>query len=163
MSEITTESAGEVQESAGEEQQADQAFTQADVDRIVAERLKRERDKIGDIKGLKAAADELAQIKESQKSEAQKQADRLAALEGEAKAARTEALRLRVAAKFSIGEEDADLFLTGDDEETLTKQAQRLSERESERKKQGNFVPREGSTSKNIEGDEREAVRSLFG
>lgn len=162
MSEITTE-AGESTEGQEQEQATDQAFTQADVDRIVAERLKRERDKVGDIKGLKAAADELAQIKESQKSEAQKQADRLAALEGEAKAARTEALRLRVAAKYSIGEEDADLFLTGDDEETLAKQAQRLSERDSERKKQGNFVPREGNTSKNVEGDEREAVRSLFG
>ena len=167
MSEPTTESAGAFTEADSEgqehEQQPDQAFTQADVDRIVTERLKRERDKIGDVKALKAAADELAQIKESQKSEAQKQADRLASLEGEAKQARTEALRLRTAAKFKIGEVDADLFLTGEDEETLTKQAQRLVERDSEHKKQGNFVPREGNNSKTAEGDEREAVRSLFG
>lgn len=42
-----------------------------------------------------------------------------------------EALRLRVAVKHNISEEDAELFLTGTDEETLTKQAQRLAERRS--------------------------------
>ena len=43
--------------------------------------------------------------------------------------ATAEALRLRVAAKHGINDEDADLFLTGTDAETLERQAARLVER----------------------------------
>jgi hypothetical protein len=105
----------------------------------------------------------LKEFEDRDKSEAEKQAERLKALEAEATSARAEALRLRVAAKFGIGDEDADLFLTGSDEETLTKQAERLSARETERKKSGNHVPREGATpSAAGGGDERAFARSLF-
>lgn len=110
----------------------------------------------------KSAADRLAEIEEANKTEAQKAADRLAAAEKDAASARSEALRLRVAAKFGIGDEDADLFLTGTDEETLTKQATRLTARESERKKQGNHVAREGTQTSAATSDERELARSLF-
>lgn len=109
------------------------------------------------------AAKRLAEIEESQKTEAQKTADRLAAAEKDAANARSEALRLRIASRFQIGDEDADLFLTGDDEATLTKQAERLTARETERKKQGNHVAREGSTPAPGEGGDREAVRAIFG
>lgn len=109
------------------------------------------------------AARRLAEIEEANKTEAQKTADRLAAAEKDAATARSEALRLRVAAKHGISEEDADLFLTGSDEETLTKQAERLAGREADRKKQGNHVPREGSpVSAPTEGDAQFA-RSLLG
>lgn len=43
--------------------------------------------------------------------------------------ATAEALRLRVAAKHGISDEDADLFLTGTDAATLERQAARLVER----------------------------------
>lgn len=109
------------------------------------------------------AAKRLAEIEEASKTEAQKQADRLAAAEAEAQQARAEALRFKVAAKFQVSDEDAELFLTGTDEATLTKQAQRLTERDTERKKHGNHVPREGATSAAIEGDERSTARALFG
>lgn len=112
----------------------------------------------------KTAADKLAELEEASKSEAQKVADRLTAAENEAAEARREALRLRVAARFQIGDEDADLFLTGSDEQTLTKQAERLSARESERKKNGNHVPREGSTpTKPAEDEMRAFARGVFG
>lgn len=158
---MSEEGTTEAVEAEGQGQKS--AFTQEDVDRIVAERLKRERDKIGDVKALKAAADELAQIKEAQKSAAEKQAEKIAALEAEARQARVEALRFRVASKFGIADEDAELFLTGDDEETLTKQAKRLADRESERKNKNNVVPREGNNPKSAGGDERAFVRQLFG
>ena len=45
----------------------------------------------------------------------------------EAAAAKAEALRWRIAAKHGISDEDAETFLTGSDEESLTKQAQRLA------------------------------------
>lgn len=75
------------------------------------------------------AAKRLAEIEEAQKSEAEKSADRLRAAEVERDAALREALRFKVASKHGISDEDADLFLTGSDEETLTKQAERLADR----------------------------------
>lgn len=45
--------------------------------------------------------------------------------------ATAEALRLRVAAKHGISDDDADLFLTGTDRDTLEAQAKRLAERAS--------------------------------
>jgi hypothetical protein len=109
------------------------------------------------------AAKELAAIRESQKSEAEKVAERLAAAERDAQTARAEALRLRVAAKFGISDEDADLFLVGTDEATLTKQAERLAGREADRKRNGNHVPREGNTPPAGDSSEREVARALFG
>lgn len=78
------------------------------------------------------AAKRLAEIEEAQKSEAEKVADRLAQAEKAAEDARREALRFKIAAKFQVSDEDADLFLTGSDEETLTKQAERLAARNEE-------------------------------
>jgi hypothetical protein len=91
------------------------------------------------------AAKRLAEIEDANKSEADKAAERIRALEVDAAEARREALRFKVASRFGVSDEDADLFLTGSDEETLTKQAERLGAREAERKKNGNFVPREGN------------------
>lgn len=109
------------------------------------------------------AAKRLADIEEANKTEAQKLEAQLAAATGDAASARAEALRFRIASKFKIGDEDADLFLTGTDEATLTKQAERLAGRESERQKNGNHVSREGQTTTTAEGDDRTFVRGLFG
>lgn len=134
----------------------EQTFTQADVDRIVAERLKREREKFtakyGDYDDLKAKAGEKATADE-----------RIAALEREVETTRREALRRRVQAAHGINDEDADLFLTGADEESLTKQAQRLAAREDERKQHGNHVPDEGNNPTPAGDDDRGFVRELFG
>jgi len=111
------------------------------------------------------AASRLAELEESQKSEAQKLADAKTAAEKEASDARAEAMRWRVAAKHGVSDEDAELFLTGTDEETLTKQAQRLGERESDRKKNGNVASKEGTNSNERPktNDVREFTRGLFG
>lgn len=92
------------------------------------------------------AAKRLAEIEEANKSEAEKAADRIKALEADAEKARTEAMRFKVASKYGIGDEDADLFLTGSDEESLTRQAERLAARAEERRKQGNHVASEGQS-----------------
>jgi hypothetical protein len=57
-----------------------------------------------------------------------------AAKDAEAAAAKatTEALRWRVAAKHGVTDDDAELFLTGSDEDTLTRQAERLAARTTE-------------------------------
>ena len=78
----------------------------------------------------KGAADELAQIRDAQKSDAERAAEALATAQAEAESARAELLRYRVAAQHGITDaDDITLFLTGTDEDTLTKQATRLAER----------------------------------
>jgi len=57
------------------------SYQQDEVDRIVGERLARERRKFADYADLKAAADRLAKIEEQQKTETQRLADQLAAAE----------------------------------------------------------------------------------
>lgn len=143
--EVATEGANQAKEG--------QLVPQADVDRIIRERVARERAKYADYDELKAKA-----------AGSQTLEERLASLEGELTAARTTALRSEIAAKHGLSAEDRDLFLTGADESTLTAQALRLSERDADRKKQGNFAPKEGTTtnSGNDNGDFRDVVKQLF-
>jgi hypothetical protein len=151
MSEIQTPDP-KLDESVKDSDKQEQTFTQADVDRIVKERVQRERAKFGDYDELKTKAGQAATAEE-----------RIAALEREVQQSQREALRRRVQAAHGIADEDADLFLTGTDEDTLTAQAKRLAERESERKRQGNHVPREGATpSEPHEDGLRTFTRSLF-
>lgn len=80
-------------------------------------------------KQLNEATAKLTEIEKAQLSELERaQADAQEAREVAAKAT-AEALRFRIAAKHKISDEDAELFLTGTDEESLTKQAERLVER----------------------------------
>lgn len=114
----------------------------------------------------RAAADELAALKDSQKTAEQRFEDRLREVEQRAADAETKALRSDIAAEHGITAQDRDLFLTGTDEETLTAQAKRLAERETERKKQGNHAPREGDTKQAGNANEqsaREFAGELFG
>lgn len=139
-------------------------FTQADVDRIVRERLQQQaKNKFGDYDQLKAKADESQTLEQ-----------RLATLEGELTTTKAAALRTQIASEFGISTKkgakgepsDADLFLTGADEATLTAQAQRLAAATADRKKNGNVARNEGDTKQNDNagtGDLREFARGLFG
>ena len=109
-----------------------------------------------------SAAQRLAEIEQSQKSEAEKAADRIKQLEGEAESARRDALRFKVASEFGIATERAELLLTGSDEETMRRQAEALKGESDERKKQGNRAPSEGAVTPTSAGDDREFVRQLF-
>ena len=132
-------------------EKSEPTFTQVDVDRIVRERVKREREKFADYDDLKSKAEGAKSAEE-----------RIAALEQEIQATKREAMRRRVQAAHGISDEDADLFLTGTDEDTLAAQAKRLAARESERKKQNNVSPREGNTPKAGDDPMREFTRGLF-
>lgn len=137
--------------------------TQADLDALLRDRLNRERNKYADYKDVKAKAERLDQLEEANKSELQKMTDRLNALEKERDDAAARTLRLEVAADYGIPRDDAELFLTGTDETTLKRQAQRLVDRDTERKKNGNHVPREGANPVIADNDERATARLLFG
>lgn len=145
----------------GDTQQQGQSVPQAEVDRIVRERVARERAKYADYDELKAKAEGSRTLEQ-----------RLADLETELTTTKAKALKTSVAAKFGISTEpgpkgepsDADLFLTGSDEATLTAQAQRLAARVADQKKQGNVALKEGTTTTSGKGDDdmREFARNLF-
>jgi len=75
---------------------------------------------------FKAQIDAINQANETAIEKAQREAKEAQELASKATA---DALRFRVAAKHGISDEDADLFLTGTDTETLERQAARLVER----------------------------------
>lgn len=79
----------------------------------------------------KAAADAAARIKEYEdrdKSELEKLQEKAHAAEQRAAELERETLRHRVAAQYGIATEDAQELLTGSDEDTLTRQAERISQ-----------------------------------
>ena len=138
--------------------------TQDDLNKVINERLQRERAKYADYKDLQSKAKKLDDLETANQTEAEKSAKRVADLEAELTGVRAESTRLRIASENGITDaDDISLFLTGTDEETLTKQAKRLAGREADRKKNGNHVPREGASPTSQEGAELETVRSLFG
>lgn len=149
-------------------------FTQDEVNKLIgttrAEERRKVSEKYSDYDDLKKAAD------------GKKTADQLVAdLQKRIEQSETKALRAQVAADFGISTKrgddgelsDADLFLTGTDEETLIAQAKRLSDRaaekaqaEADRKKKNPIVSKEGTSTKTgttTEEDDREFARSFFG
>ena len=138
--------------------------SQEALDKALSKRLERERAKFADYDELKAKAGQLDALAEESRPELDKAKDAATKAEGERDSARAEALRLRIAVEHGISIEDADLFLTGSDEESLRAQAKRLSDRETDRKKQGPLAPREGQTiSRPADNGEAAFARSLFG
>lgn len=109
-----------------------------------------------------AAAKRLEELEAANKSDLEKATEQAAKAAEEAADARAEALRLRIAVEHGIGVEDADLFLTGRDEETLRAQAKRLADREADRKKHGARVPAEGGSPGGKSDDLRDFTRQLF-
>lgn len=137
------------------ETDADKTFTQADVDKIVRDRLAQQaKNKFGDYDALKAKADGAKTLEE-----------KFTELESKYTQAEARALRSDIAARHGITAEDRDLFLTGSDEATLEAQAKRLAERVADQKKNGNVARKEGGTSNSGDPDKdmRTAVRNLFG
>jgi hypothetical protein len=109
----------------GDPAESDETLGEGGKKALVAERKAREAAE-KQAAELKARLDKIEAANMSDLERAQKEA--ADAKEAAAKAT-ADALRFRVAAQNGISDEDADLFLTGSDLETLTKQATRLKER----------------------------------
>lgn len=106
-----------------------------------------------------AAAQRLAQIEGEQGAAEAKNAERITELENKLAAAERTALVARVQASHGVSDEDAALFLTGEDEKTLNAQAKRLAERNPS----GPVAPREGTPRNSSSEDPmREFARNLF-
>lgn len=77
-------------------------FTQEDLDRVVDDRLKRERGKYSDYEDLKKAAEELADLKAKDQTELDREKAARAAAEKERDDAKTSALRFEIAAEKGV-------------------------------------------------------------
>lgn len=80
------------------------------------------------------ARQELDKVRKAQMSDEERRAEEVAATEKRAKDAEERAekaaldvLRYKIATRHGISDEDAELFLTGSDEETIAKQAERFT------------------------------------
>lgn len=102
---------------------AEKTFTQADVERIIADRLKRERDKYADYDDLKAKAAEA----DTSRSDLQKLTDRVTAAEKRAADAEAKQLRAEVAQAKGLSAAQAKR-LTGTSKEELEADADELLE-----------------------------------
>lgn len=102
-------------------------------------------------KALKAANAKITEAEHAKLSDTERAKAEAAQFRAEAEQARAEALRFRIATKHGITDEDAELFLTATDEETLTRQAERLSGRNKDQQEQQSrnalHVPGEGNSS----------------
>ena len=158
MSEVTT---AEVTETVTEETEHTEA-QQLPADHPLVKTLAAQK---AQLKEYKAKASELDQIREAQKSEAEKVADRLAKADAEVAAVPVrvcEALKAHLVKIHEITDEDSELFLTATDPETLLKQADRLVAQSGKRNK--NIVPREGRTPNPAPVDpSREFLRAING
>ncbi|WP_176955744.1 DUF4355 domain-containing protein [Sinosporangium album] len=101
-------------------------FTQADVDRIVSERLARDRARYADYDALKTKAGKFDELTEAQKTEAQKREDELLAATTRAVATEVELWKERAARKHGLDEELLQ-FLGGTTEAEVEERAKTLA------------------------------------
>jgi hypothetical protein len=128
----------------------DQTFTQADVDRIVRERVKREREKFADYDDLKARAGNATTLEE-----------RVAEIERQAKESEERALRAEVANAKGLTPTQAKR-LVGTTREELEADAADLLADIGAQKKKNNVSPREGNNPQPSDDPMREFTRGLF-
>lgn len=129
---------------------AEQTFTQADVDRIVRERVKRERDKFADYDDLKAKASSATTLEE-----------RVAEIERAARESELRAMRAEVANAKGLTPTQAKR-LVGSTREELEADAAELLADIGAQQKNGNHAPREGNTPQASTDPMREFARGLF-
>lgn len=128
----------------------DQTFTQAELDRIVSERLQRERAKFADYDDLKAKAAEKVTIEE-----------RVADIERAARASEERALRAEVANAKGLTPSQAKR-LVGSTREELEADAAELLTDIGAQKQSSNVSPREGNQPTATDDPMREFARGLF-
>lgn len=142
------------------QEEHERVFTQAELDRIVTERLERDR------KNRSLSPEQVKEMKqqladaEVKMTGAEKLQARVSELETKLSQSEMTAARARIQASYGITDEDAELFLIGTDAETIEKQAKALSERLA------NAAPGhtpEGSNNRPKSSEERSFIRGLTG
>lgn len=153
-------------ENAGEQstpKQFDAITSQEDLDRIVQDRIARERKKFADYEEAKAAQKKLAELEEANKSELEKAVARAEAAEAKLVESEKRSIRSAVLAKHAIPEDFQDLVV-GDTEEALSSSAERIAALIKGKQFEGLVDRKQGATpNQPADSGERETVRALFG
>lgn len=123
--------------------------SQQELDRIIQDRLARERSKYADYDALKADAAKYRKAEEASKTELQKALDRATAAETALAANEAETLRLTVASEYGISGDYLDL-LSGNDRAELESKAEKVAalitkDTGSQPPGPGPYVPTEGT------------------
>ena len=144
----------------GEQSSTDKTPTAEELQAQVEELKKHSRKWEDRAKENYEARKELEQLREASLSDEEKRTKAIEeterrATEAEKRAEAAEAAlnRYRIASEFSISPDDADLFLTASDEETLRKQAERLSESRSSGPRPNRAQGNRGSTGPQSKAD----------
>lgn len=137
--------------------------SQDDLNKVISQRLERERSKFADYGDLKAKAEQFDQLEEAKKDEIQKATERAAATEKERDDARAESSRLRVAIKHGLSEDDAALLDDLRDEESMNRLAERLAKQAGQTTPQVGFHVDHSSTQTTHPLNKDDQARSFFG
>lgn len=129
----------------------ERTFTQAELDRVVQERLAREREKFADHDELKAKAEKLAELEAANQSDLDKAIARAEAAEKSAadaeaarKAAEVQALRARIASDLKVPSKLVK-YITGETQEEIEAAAADLAATPQPSGTQPGFVPSSGT------------------
>lgn len=120
------EPGGDGQQQGGESPAGEKTFSQSDVNRIVEDRLRREQAKYADYNDLRAKAAKFDEQEEANKSELQKATEANRKLESQLAEQKHAGLVANACLKHGIPAEFADL-VTGDDEESIDKTAEKVA------------------------------------
>lgn len=104
----------------------EKTFTQAEVDAIVGDRLKRDRQKYADYDALKEKADKFDQMEEASKSELQKAVEQAAALQNELDSIKAENMVRDIREKVANETGVPASLLTATTEDECTDQAKAI-------------------------------------
>ena len=115
-------------ESTKQEQNTEKTFTQAEVDIIVKDRLKRDREKYADYDALKEKASKFDELEAANKSELEKALEKANSLQKELDGIKA-AQQLREMREKIANENNVPIeFLTGTTEEECNQQAEKVKE-----------------------------------
>jgi galactitol-specific phosphotransferase system IIB component len=141
---------------------SEKILPQSEVDGIIEKRLERERGKYADYDTLKETAGKVETIKSEYETKLKEKDTKIGELSTEVTTAKLGVTKVKIASEFKLSDE-AQEFLTGDSEEKLREQAEKLSKVGGGKKV---VVTKHGKPSGNDDkksGDSKSIARNLFG
>lgn len=136
--------------------------SQDELNEALKDRLARERAKFKDYGDLKAKAAQLDSLTEASKTEQEKLMERISKLESDLSAKELAASIADVAREFGLSDKQAVALKYAPSAEAAREIAEGLAAEDSNRKKNGNRVPAEGTSTRPAESDDLAFARSIF-
>lgn len=155
---------GETVNQEGNSTEPAKTFTQAEVDAIIGDRLKREREKFADYSDLKTKAEEYDKQQAASKSELQKEQEKSAALQKEIEAMKKKSTIAEARAKVAKDTGVPIECLSGEDEDSCKAQAEAILKFAKPSGYPGvrKDTPPKKNSSSGTDDDMREFARQLF-